>query len=234
MADAEDLRPVWDAYRTGDDAAAELLFTKYLSLANYLAKRALAKAPPHQDPEDIKSYAQHGLLDAMRKFDPDAGVKFETYATRRVTGAIIDGQRSQDPLARAMRTRVKQCIAATDALWEELQREPTAEELAERTELTVEEVREALASQKTMTSELNIQTVDETYAVHAEGEDGTQLADLRRKVAGRLASLDEDHLALLMTHYCEGMTIRQAAEALGVGQKWAQDRRADLLEALRP
>jgi RNA polymerase sigma factor FliA len=75
----EELADAWTAYRRdGDPEALDVLVRGYAPLAGYLAHRALVKAPEHQDPEEILSFAQDGLLDALRKFDPAQGVKFET------------------------------------------------------------------------------------------------------------------------------------------------------------
>src|SRR3954468_20951476 len=87
MQDRELLDAAWAAYREDDDPdALDFLVRCYAPLAGYLAQRALAKAPEHQEPEEILGFAQDGLLDALGKFNPAVGVKFETYATRRIAG----------------------------------------------------------------------------------------------------------------------------------------------------
>ena len=102
-----ELEGLWQVYaEDGDPVALEALVIHYEPLARYLARRALAKAPAHQDAEDLISYAHRGLLDAILKFEPGRGLKFETYASRRIGGEIIDGLRRQDPLTRTTRQRV--------------------------------------------------------------------------------------------------------------------------------
>lgn len=209
----------WDAYQNhGDPAALEALVLQYRSLALYLAKKALAKAPAHQDADDIISFAMHGLLDAIRRFDPEAGVKFETYATRRVTGAIIDEQRRMDPLPRAMRTKIKQLTLATSDYWERENRDPSVAELAEATSLPEDQVREALASQKTMVAELNPATADDDpgmlRAGHDEANANAELAELRGTLASRLAALQGEPVAILLLTYADGKDLKEAAHLL--------------------
>lgn len=214
-----DMTAYWEAYQAdGDPEALEELVRQYESLARYLAKKALAKAPIHQDPDDIISFAMHGLLDAIRKFDPGAGVKFETYATRRVTGAIIDEQRRMDPLARTMRTKIKAITQATSASWESENRDPTVEELAAATGLTEDQVREAQASQKTMVAELNPATADDdptmVQAGHDEASAAAELASFRGRLAARLAAVEGEQKAVLLLTYCDEAETKETAHRL--------------------
>lgn len=233
--DDSDLVPVWAAYKeTGDMDALELLVARYAPLASYLARKALKRAPAHQDAEDMLSFAQHGLLDAIRRFDLDAGVKFETYATRRIAGNILDEQRRMDPLTRPLRTRVKAVNSATEALWEELGRNPTVAEVAARSELTEAQVREAQASVKTMVAELDTASVDASHRIGDEAVTTVQLADLRGRIAHRLTELDEFGMVWLLVFYCDGHEQRDAMKTLGVNPKGCQDARDRVLRGLLP
>ena len=214
--------------------ALDLLVRKYASLAGYLARRALAKAPPHQDREDILSYAQHGLLDAIEKFNPDQGVKFETYATRRITGAIIDGQRSQDPLSRSARKQVKDVAAASDAIWEATSQEPSLEQIAEKTGMTLDEVRNTLLAQKSLNASLDDASAQfESSGVHSDAETSMELADLRSEVAHRLAKMQGRAKAFLLVHYCDERNMKDTAEELSIGASWCRNARSQLIDGLR-
>lgn len=229
-----DLTPYWTAYReTGDPEALDFLVRRYESLAAYLAKKALAKAPAHQDADDILSFAHGGLLDAIRKFDPDAGVKFETYATRRIAGAIIDEQRRMDPLVRTMRQKVKLIAATTERLWEELNRDPSAEELAEASGLSLTEVREAQASQKTMTAELDATTVDASHQIGDAAADESHIAHMRLRVARRLAAAGGPGHAIALLHYCDERSLTDVARDLGVPLSRARSLQVELLQLLQ-
>src|SRR5205814_5546359 len=136
-----------------------------------------AKAPVFQDREDILSYAQHGLLDAINRFDPGHGVKFETYATRRITEAIIDGQRRQDPLARQTRRKVKIVEAALNELADQQRLEPAIEEIADHAQMTPAEVRAALLARQSLNASLDT-GAQETRGMDSEAEVVAMVAEL--------------------------------------------------------
>lgn len=233
LADEDQLTEAWTVWRrTGDLEAMEVLVRQYASLAGYLARRALAKAPPHQDREDILSYAHHGLLDALNKFDPLQGVKFETYATRRIAGAIIDGQRAQDPLTRSARRQVKLVEFSIEILWEKLDRDPTAQEIANEVGMSVEAVRESLQARKSLTSSLDAEPLEEANAHHGEAETVVQMREARGQMAMRLAGLDGRATAFVLAHYCDGLNMKETGQVLSIGPSWCRNARTQTLEAL--
>lgn len=226
---------VWAEFRrSGDADCVELLVRQYAPLAGYLARRALAKAPPYQDAEDILSYAQHGLLDAIQRFDPGQGVKFETYATRRIAGAIIDGQRKQDPLARGARKQVKAMEAAIAGLWDELAREPTVEEIAARLGEPTDSVRATLLAQKSLAGSLDAENgVAETRGVESDGQIAMQMAEVRGRVAAKLATLPARPRAFFLAYYCDRLNLREAGRELAMSNDWLREAKAHVVQHLR-
>ena len=83
------------------------------------------------DPGDLVSSGVFGLIDAIDRFDPERGVKFETFAAPRIRGAIYDGLRQLDWVPRSVRSRAREVEKAFSELEHELGRGPTDEELAE-------------------------------------------------------------------------------------------------------
>lgn len=236
----EDLAVVWTSYaESRDPELQELLVVHYEPLARYLARRALAKAPPYQDAEDILSYAHHGLLNAIERFDPAKGFKFETYATRRISGAIIDGQRRQDPLGRQLRKRVKAMTAAQDALWNELGRQPTTDDLAVALNESPEGVRELLLAQQTVAGSLDDSPDDaamerETHLVgHDEAEVSQQVRELRDGLAELLCRLSLRDRIFVLLHYVEQQTFAEVSQTLGVSEARCGQLRQEVIEALR-
>lgn len=235
MLTDDELAQVWAVYAESRNAEAmELLVQQYSGLASYLARRSLAKAPAHQDAEDILSYAHHGLIDALQRFDLKQGVKFETYATRRISGAIVDGQRKQDPLARATRRKVKLVEAAINELWERLQREPTLEEISDTIGDTVDNVRMALVHQKSLHGSLDVENgVQDTRGLDSEAEVVMHLADARVRVAERLAKLPARARAFLVVYYCEDTNLKETSEALGISGELCRQTRNQVLDTIR-
>ncbi len=122
---------LWRRFRRSrsDDARNRLLET-YLPLLRGIAARVLARLPPYVDAEDLRSAGVFGLLDAIEHFDPDRGVKFETYCRKRVSGAMLDELRRQDPIPRETRERAGTVKRAVAKLQDDLQREPSPWEVA--------------------------------------------------------------------------------------------------------
>lgn len=90
-----------------DPQAGEYLVEQYLPLVDYVIQRFMISLPKVVEKDDVRSYAYEGLLDALSKFDIKRELKFETYASWRIKGAIIDGLRHSDWLPRSVREKVK-------------------------------------------------------------------------------------------------------------------------------
>lgn len=227
-----DLAQLWEWYQeTKAPEALEMLTAHYEPLARYLTRRALAKAPPHQDKEDLLSYAHHGLLDAISKFEPERGFKFETYASRRITGAIIDGLRSQDPLSRPVRKRVSALRDAQVRHWDKMGRSATVEELAADIGESVAAVRELLIHQQTLTKELDA-TVAESHFTDGDAEAILEEEALAEGLAQRLPLLSERDRVFATLYYVEKRSLRDTGKALNVSDSRCAQIRREVLHAL--
>ncbi len=129
-----ELRDLWRRYKgDGDASARERLVVAYSPMVKFVAGRLGAGLPSHVDDADLISYGLMGLIGAIERFEPERGIKFETFAMTRIRGAIIDELRSLDWVPRSVRSRAREIEAAQVKLEHELQRAPTEAELAERT-----------------------------------------------------------------------------------------------------
>ncbi|MDQ3808746.1 MAG: FliA/WhiG family RNA polymerase sigma factor [Chloroflexota bacterium] len=131
----EDLRkeasyPIWLRLRSGDRTARDELAIKYAPLVKYVIGRMAISLPAAMDSDDVLSAGTVGLLHAIDRFDPDQGVRFETYALQRIRGAIIDSVRSLSPLSRGAGRRARLLDETTAGLAQRLGRAPTQDELA--------------------------------------------------------------------------------------------------------
>src|SRR5438477_9046994 len=131
----EDLRkepnyPTWVRLRSGDRSARDELVVKYAPLVKYVIGRMAISLPAAMDSDDVLSAGTIGLLHAVDRFDPDQGVRFETYALQRIRGAIIDSIRSLSPISRAGVRRARLLEETTAALAQQFGRAPTRQELA--------------------------------------------------------------------------------------------------------
>src|SRR4051812_37062745 len=78
------------------DEVRERLILRYSALVRYVASRMAATLPPSVDHADLASYGLFGLIDAIDKFEPARGIRFETYAITRIRGSILDELRAMD------------------------------------------------------------------------------------------------------------------------------------------
>jgi RNA polymerase sigma factor FliA len=126
-----DITQVWKQFhKTRDDASRNLLMQHYNHIVRYTAERVHSKLPDKVELDDLMSAGNFGLMDAIEAFDPSRGVKFATYCSPRIRGAILDELRSMDWVPRLVRARASQLTKATQSLETNLGRKPTEQELA--------------------------------------------------------------------------------------------------------
>ena len=136
----ENIEKLWKSYSENKrPELKERLILQYAPLVKYVAGRMLVHIGQHVEYDDLAGYGVFGLIDAIDKFDYTKGVKFETYASLRIRGSIIDHIRRLDWVPRTLRQKNKQLDAAISALEEEFGREPTDEELADKLGLSIDE-----------------------------------------------------------------------------------------------
>ena len=116
----------------GAPAAREKLILHYAPLVKYVASRVATGLPASVEQADLVSYGMFGLIDALHKFEPGRGNKFETYAIPRIKGAIIDELRAMDWVPRSIRFKAREIEKAHSDLEAMLKRQPTEAEMAER------------------------------------------------------------------------------------------------------
>ncbi len=134
MSDVQpDVQRIWIEYKaTRSRELRNRLMEHYLPLVRYAADRISAKLPSEVDVDDLVSAGIFGLVDAIEAFDLDRGVKFETYCSPRIRGAILDELRTMDWVPRLVRSRAHRLESVTKLLRTELGRLPTDDEIAER------------------------------------------------------------------------------------------------------
>jgi len=135
-----DIGQIWNLFhKTHDDTYRNLLMEHYENLVRYAAERLHSKLPDKVEVDDLISAGIFGLMDAIDAYDPKRGVKFETYCSPRIKGAILDELRSMDWVPRLVRARAHQLAKAAHTLELNLGRKPLEEELAQEMSLEMEE-----------------------------------------------------------------------------------------------
>jgi len=129
----------------------ETLITECLPLVKFVAHRIGARLPSHVDVDPLIHSGILGLIDAIKKFEPDRGVKFKTYAEQRIRGAILDGLRDLDWVPRSLRRKKKDIENAYHELEQQLGRAATDEEVAAHLGIPLDELHKSLDELKGVT-----------------------------------------------------------------------------------
>jgi RNA polymerase sigma factor for flagellar operon FliA len=215
-----DIEVLWSIYNdTKSPEVRNEIVARNMGLAQYVGHRYRAHAPAHQSIEDIISYAYEGLIDAVEKYDSTLGFKFPTYAVRRVSGAILDGLRKEDPLPRSARKRVKDFEQAATWLFEVDGRELTQKELAERMGISQRELgviqRDSFSQYKFIGDE----DVPVTYDTrHDDPELYTAVTEVAEHLADKLSKLNDEERAFVLAYYGSGLTLTEMADILDVSE----------------
>jgi RNA polymerase sigma factor FliA len=207
-ANAE-LRRLWRSYATTGDRGPLVLH--YSPLVEYVAARLRGGLPPSVEMADLVSYGIFGLIDAIDKFEPDRGAKFETYAAFRIRGAILDELRSIDWVPRSVRTKMRDVERARGSLQMTLNRTPTESEIAAELEITVVDLRK-LSSEIAFASLVPLDDI--RYADGAD--DALEAAERARAVAAAIEGLREREREVINLYYYRGLKLIEIGQKLGV------------------
>ncbi|HYF76258.1 MAG TPA: FliA/WhiG family RNA polymerase sigma factor [Symbiobacteriaceae bacterium] len=221
-------RELWLRWRgDGDLAARDRLITEYHWLVRFVAGRLMVGMPPQFEQDDVEGHGCFGLLDAVAKFDPERGVRFETFAIPWIRGACLQGIRALQ-WAPALRKRVRELERAQAELELALGREPGRRELAQFLKLSDAELERRLAE----VGCLSVLSLEETV-VDGEGE-GTSLQDRladpqaidpahasalderRMRLAEAIDGLPEQERLVVALFYHEGLMAREIGDLLGL------------------
>jgi RNA polymerase sigma factor for flagellar operon FliA len=224
------LAAIWHAFKSsGDVDARERLILQYAPLVKYVASRVATGLPASVDQADLVSYGMFGLIDALQKFEPVRGNKFETYAIPRIRGAIIDELRAMDWVPRSVRFKQREIEKALADLESMLKRQPTEKELAERLGMSMHELHEVI----TQISFVSVLALDETVSVGADRGEKVSLVDTladkgfdpstgvesqetRGLLAAAINELSEREKIVVTLYYFEGLTLAEIGDILGV------------------
>ncbi|MER2077077.1 FliA/WhiG family RNA polymerase sigma factor [Psychrobacillus psychrotolerans] len=226
--DSTDEQVLWKNWtESKDPQAGDLLMRKYVPLVNYHVQRIGASIPKNISREELKSLGMMGLFDALNKFDYSRELKFDTYASFRVRGAIIDGLRKEDWLPRSSREKSKKLESKIEELEQKLMRHASAEEIAEFVELPVEEVYQTVQEHffsNVLSIDEQLQESDEpeqkSYVIRDDSQKTPEQQMVQRELigdlAGQIQQLNENEQLVLSLFYTEELTLTVIGEMLGL------------------
>ena len=235
---------LWELFKAaGDPGIRDRLILHYSPLVKYVAGRVGAGLPRSDDQNDLASYGLFGLIDAIDKFEPDRGFKFETYAINRIKGAILDELRALDWVPRSVRSRARRIETGIAELEHKLQRAPSEEELATHIEMEIEELRDALAE----IGRSGMAALDELVSNDSHTSMGEMIADpggmspemafqaeeTRRGLVDAINRLPNRERLVVTLYYYEGMTLAEIGNVLGVTESRVCQIHAKTMMSLR-
>jgi RNA polymerase sigma factor for flagellar operon FliA len=213
-----------------------------LAFVESLARRMASTMPHSIDLGDLVQDGVIGLIDAARRFEENRGIKFETFAERRVRGAMIDALR-RDAWPRGVRRARRELEAAREALRRELVGEPTLADLAKRVGADDSRLERTI---------LRISTIESTSPIaNADGADNASLPatlipseppsphflyeqrEVRDRVRAAMAKLPARERHILRLYYFGDATMKQIGEAIGVNESRVSQLHARAMQRLR-
>lgn len=222
----DSIENLWRTYQqTKSPAIKEKLILEYASMVKFVVGRLLIHVSQHVEYDDLISYGIFGLIDAIDKYDIDKGVKFETYASLRIRGAIIDNIRKMDWVPRTLRQKNKEYERLFTKLESELGREPLETELAEHLKLTLEETRE-LVKKSTVLSLISLDDyLEQNYekAISFGSPEDTpegyiDKKELHRMLTETIEELSEKEQKVVTLYYFENLTLKEISGIMGVSE----------------
>ena len=228
-ASNEELVDLWSRYFDDHENKylRDQLILQYIYLTRYVVGRVKVALPPTFSYEDISSYGIEGLIDAVEKYTPKMGARFETYALVRIRGNIIDKVRSQDFLPRSVRQKIKILKEAQEYLKQELGRMPTTKEIAEHVEMDADKVNQLLSEDVTMTSIYEkkgssedsveiIDTIQDTTKLNPQ--ENAEEKNVKQELERALKRLPERERMIMVLYYQENMTLKEIGETINMSE----------------
>lgn len=241
--DEQGRKKLWEKYSQNKSSEIrEQLILEYAPLVKLVAGRLSMYLGYTVEYDDLVSYGIFGLIDAIDKFDCLKDVKFETYASLRIRGAILDQIRKMDWIPRTVRQRQRELDRAMHEVEIETGHPATDEELALKLNITEDELLE-WQSQLKVTNVVSLNEFMESgaevpneknLASHFEGpEEVVDKQELKEKLAESLEVLTEKEKKVILLYYYEELTLKEISYALEVSESRVSQLHTRALQKMR-
>lgn len=219
---------LWEDYaKTKDAKIKEVLIIEYSPLVKYVAARLNIYLGKHIELEDLISYGIFGLIDAIDKFDIEKGVKFETYASLRIRGSILDNVRKLDWVPRTLRQKQKQFEQVYSELENNLGRFPTDEEVADKLNISISELQEFLnknniasliSLDEYVEQNYEIELVDMRKSANDEPEQVFEKKEIKENLAEAINKLSDKEKTVISLYYFEELTLKEISIIMKISE----------------
>lgn len=234
----------WEALETGATSwesftptEQETVVRHYAPKIRFLALRMKTKLPRSVELGELISAGTLGLMEALERFRPQLGIRFDTYAESRIRGAMLDDLRRLDWFPRSLRQRVRVLDEAVRRMEHEHGRPPTEEELQEVTGLELRDVRQGLEAMHNQVW-LSLDSIQDTLT--GDGPDSsdipfhdTAMRELAERLMPLVQCLTPREKLVLSLYYTEELNMRETAEVMGITEGRVSQLHAQALSRLR-
>ncbi|MGN0155218.1 MAG: FliA/WhiG family RNA polymerase sigma factor [Lachnospiraceae bacterium] len=234
---------LWEEYiKTKSEKLREQIIIEYVPLVKLVAGRLNMYLGYTVEYDDLVSYGIFGLIDAIDKFDYGKGIKFETYASLRIRGSILDQIRKMDWIPRSVRQKQKQIENVVAKLEKEKGAGLKDKDIANELGITVDEYR----SWESMTNISNIASLDEFMEQGTEGgvkefrnttymepEQAVDREEVKKMLMDALELLTEKEKKVVLLYYYEDLTLKEVASVLEVSESRISQLHSKALEKMK-
>lgn len=199
---------------------------QYSPLVRRLAHQMIAKLPANVEFDDLVQVGMIGLADALNRFDPGQGVQFETFATQRIRGAMLDELRGTDYLSRGTRKQQRSIESAVHKLEQKLGRAPIESEIAREMGISLTEYQDLLGrvrgTQLVYLEDMTGVEGDNEYLDRHVGDEAAnplaQLQDhrMREALIEAIKGLPEREQHVMSMYYEHDMNLKEIAAVIKV------------------
>lgn len=243
----QNINELWKIYkRTKNEGAKEQIVKNFLPLVKYLTDRIIQHLPKEvkeNSKEDLYVEGVIGLMEAIEKFDIEKNIKFETYASKRIRGAMIDMLRKEDFLSKNIREQAKKIEKAYLDIESETGKKATDEEISKKLGMTKNEFYDILNKIKgiaiiPLESLLFDKDLQEINIENLIGKENTILSDIEKKdciaqIAALIEKLETEERIILELYYWDGLTLKEIGNVLNLSESRVSQIHTKILLKLR-
>ena len=235
---------IWREYRVSPtEEVRNFLIGRHLDLVAYAAERLHKRLPSEVEINDLKSAGAFGLMDAVESFDPDRGVKFETYCTQRIRGAMFDELRSMDWVPRLVRSRTAKVEKVRKSIEMETGARPTEDEVAARLNVSGDEFEKLQKDSRPISmvsltrkcfetdSSKDVREID----VVEDGRQENPLQAVQKQDLQALITkgLNRAERLIVILYYYEEMTMKEIGATLDLSESRVSQMHSSILARLK-
>ncbi|MCX7708900.1 MAG: FliA/WhiG family RNA polymerase sigma factor [Clostridia bacterium] len=228
MSSANKQLDLWKQYgETKDPSIREKLILEYSHLIKFVAGRLSIYFGSNVEYDDLIGFGVFGLIDAIDKFDINKGVKFETYASLRIRGSIIDSIREMDWVPRSLRQKNKELEKVYFEIENELGHAATDQEVADKLGISLDEFYKLLNDVNVSSMVSLEEFLEQNYEIGVNISDSNkedspekfaEISEIKEILADSIGKLPEKEKTVISLYYFEELTLKEISAIMKVSE----------------